>query len=164
MVEFLARVLMTLLTEVSGGERRGTTPAHNHISIVARQLTTAAVVHNQCFSAVVRTVGKGKPRQSTAAERETARGAAASAAARERETAVLAAAGAFHSLKCISAVLIQVMALPDGARTASDRSEAILLAAVLKFVGALGALGLRQGLTLVHFSAQPPPFLTQNSP
>jgi hypothetical protein len=43
-VDFLARVL---LTHASSVKRRET--EHNHISILARQLATAAVADNQCF-------------------------------------------------------------------------------------------------------------------
>jgi len=32
------------------------------------------------------------------------------------------------------------------------------------YLGKITAMGLGQGLTLVHFSAQPEPFLTQNTP
>mmetsp|Transcript_22597 Transcript_22597/g.55805 ORF Transcript_22597/g.55805 Transcript_22597/m.55805 type:complete len:1024 (-) Transcript_22597:142-3213(-) len=132
-VDLLTRVFLMHVASVTRRE-----PKHNHINILARQLATAAVVtDNQRLSVSTASVVEAGRHKSTSTS-------TAPPLEKEKETSyVLVAAGVFHSLKCVSAALLPVVALPDDFRTSSARSKAILSAAVLKLVGALSGLGLQ---------------------
>ena len=140
LVDLLTRVFLMHVSSITRRETK-----HNHINILARQLATAAVVtDNQRLSSATASFVEAGKHESTSIPSPPEE--------KQTETSyVLAAAGVFHSLKCVSAALLWVAALPDGFRASSARSEAILSAAVLKLVGALSGLGLQpEVLNIFH--------------